>query len=59
MIVWVTKHDQYGNVIYRPSCDKAKAFAQIAKTTTLTAHSINMIKKLGYSIKVDQPEVSL
>ena len=48
----------YGLQTYYPFCDKAKLFAKIAGTTTLTRHAITDIKKLGYEIhiKTDVPE---
>ena len=44
----------YGNKAIYPICDDAKLFANIARTTTLTDRTIATIKKLGYSILVEQ-----
>ena len=40
----------YGNEVIRPVCEKAKLFASIAGTKTLTRAAINYIKQLGYSV---------
>jgi hypothetical protein len=42
----------YGTDKVYPFCDKAKAFAGIAGTTTLTDDAIARIKKLGYTVEV-------
>jgi hypothetical protein len=42
----------YGNKFIYPICDKAKNLAALAGTKTLTDNSINVIKKLGYEIKI-------
>jgi hypothetical protein len=42
---------KYGKWVYYPACDKAKAFAAIAGTKTLTDETLAQIKKLGYEIK--------
>jgi copper chaperone CopZ len=42
----------YGVENVYPVCDKAKAFASIAGTKTLTAHTIQSVKALGYAIEV-------
>jgi hypothetical protein len=39
----------YGNVVAYPICDKAKLFASIAGTSTLTAATLKRIQSLGYS----------
>jgi len=42
----------YGNRTIYPACDNSNLFAVIAGTTTLTLHTIEAIKKLGYTIAV-------
>jgi hypothetical protein len=53
--ITIERRDQYGATVYRPICEAAQAFADIAKTKTLTAQTIAQIKKLGYQINVTQP----
>jgi hypothetical protein len=40
----------YGNELVYPVCDKAKLFAQIAGSKTLTTDCLLAIVKLGYTI---------
>jgi len=42
----------YGNPTIYPMCDKAKLFAEIADTKTLTPRTVNAIKHLGYEVRV-------
>jgi hypothetical protein len=44
--------DVYGRRVVYPVCDKAKVFASIAGTTSLTETTLRCIKKLGYEIHV-------
>ena len=44
--------DVYGKRVVYPVCDKAKVFASIADTVTLTEANLKRIKKLGYEIHV-------
>jgi hypothetical protein len=37
-----------------PICDTAKAFARIAKTTTLTDNTLREIKNIGFDIKLER-----
>ena len=43
----------YGTDKVYPVCKDAYRFACIAGTTTLTDYTISVIKRLGYSVKVD------
>lgn len=45
---------RYGKQDILPVCDKAKTFADLAGTKTLTERSIALIKDLGYTIQVQQ-----
>jgi hypothetical protein len=40
----------YGGFLFYPICDKAKVFADIAKTKTLSYQTIKHIKELGYEV---------
>lgn len=41
----------YGNTTAYPMCDKAKAFARIAGTKTLTREALRQIDALGYEFE--------
>jgi hypothetical protein len=41
----------YGEIKAYPVCDKAKAFAEIAGTRTLTAHTLGKVRELGYTVR--------
>ena len=45
----------YGKEVIYPVCEKAKAFAKIAGTKTLTKQTLSSIKMLGYEIEVKNP----
>ncbi len=59
MIIQVEIKNVYGNENIYPACDKAKTFASIAGTITLTKSTLASIKSLGYEIKVLSPELSI
>jgi hypothetical protein len=40
----------YGGYLFYPVCDKAKTFAELAKTKTLSNQAIKLIKQLGYEV---------
>jgi len=52
MTITVSIKNVYGNRTIYPACDTSSLFAGIAGTTTLTLHTIEAIKKLGYTIAV-------
>ena len=54
MIITVEIKSQYGATVIHPVCDKAKTFAQIAGTKTLTRDAIQNIKSLGFIVEVRQ-----
>ena len=51
-VVHVRVMDVYGRQVVYPVCDKAKVFASIADTKTLTDTTLRCIRKLGYTIHV-------
>jgi hypothetical protein len=50
--VKVTKN--YGVEAIYPVSDEAKVFARLAGTRTLTRQTLELVKKLGYAITVEQ-----
>lgn len=50
--ITVTLTNVYGEIKIYPICEKARLFARLAGTKTLTDRAIEMIKELGYSVKV-------
>lgn len=51
-VLHVRVMDVYGKRVVYPVCDKAKVFASIAGTKTLTDSTLMYIKKLGYTLHV-------
>jgi len=51
-VVHVRVMDVYGKRVVYPVCDKAKVFASIADTKTLTETTLRCIRKLGYTLHV-------
>lgn len=45
---------QYGQQVIEPICEVAKEFAKIADTKTLTRQTIDSMKRLGYTVVVEQ-----
>ena len=61
-VVHVRVMDVYGKRVVYPVCDKAKVFADIADTKSLTEATLRCIRKLGYEINVvpnEQPTLGL
>lgn len=52
MFIEIRIQNVYGNDLIYPVCDKAKTFASMLGTKTLTKDAIYHIKKLGYEIRV-------
>jgi pyruvate/2-oxoglutarate/acetoin dehydrogenase E1 component len=52
LAIQVSIRAQYGAQTIVPECAKAKLFAQIAGTKTLTPQTIRDIKSLGYAVQV-------
>jgi hypothetical protein len=40
----------YGGYLFYPVCDKAKTFAKLTKTKSLSYDAIKHIKELGYEV---------
>jgi hypothetical protein len=55
MSITIAIKNVYGNQTIYPVCEKAKIFAALAGTKTLTVQAIAQIKLLGYAITV-QPQ---
>ena len=54
--------DVYGKRVVYPVCEKAKVFASIAGTKTMTETTLRCIRKLGYEINVipnEQPTLGV
>jgi hypothetical protein len=49
----VKKDKVYGNEVIRPVCNNAYKFCALVNQKTLTPHSIELIKSLGYTIKLE------
>ena len=59
MEITVRIKDQYGHIAIHPVCKAAKTFALIAGTKTLTPSTIECVKALGYSVKVEQQALTV
>ena len=55
MTITIQIKNVYGNETIYPVCEKAKIFAALAGTKTLTLVAIAQIKLLGYAITI-QPQ---
>ena len=53
MNIQVEIKNVYGNELIYPICSSAKTFADIENTKTLTFETIQLIKKLGYTIEIN------
>ncbi len=54
MEILVSVKSVYGQELIYPICDKAKLFAAMTNTKTLTKSTVNYIKQLGYKIIIEQ-----
>ncbi len=59
MEIKVRIKDVYGIPTIYPVCSAAMAFSRIAKTKTLTKHTIEQIEGLGYKINIIPQESDL
>jgi len=50
--ITLLRKEQYGRAVYYPVCDKAKMFANIAGTKTITGETVRHIKALGYKFNI-------
>jgi len=54
--ITVEVRNVYGNDLVYPICEKAKIFARIAGTSTLTQSTVQHVKALGYTVRVSAPK---
>lgn len=52
--ITVRLEQQYGQKVVQPACSTGQLFAQIAGTKTLTKPTLDIIKQLGYEVRVEQ-----
>lgn len=45
---------QYGQQVVQPVCRTSEIFASIAGTKTITKPTLELIKQLGYEVRVEQ-----
>lgn len=57
--IQVEVRNVYGEQKVYPICEKAKLFAEIAGTKTLTHCALTQIEQLGYLIQAQAPAVSV
>ena len=50
----VTKKNVYGQDKIYPVCEHAKLLAELAGTKTLSEYSINLIKKMGVQVALEE-----
>lgn len=59
MNITVEIKNVYGNQSVYPACDTSKLLATLAGTKTFTKNALDTIKRLGYTITVAQPKISI
>ena len=52
--IMVDIRNKYGNELIYPVCQKAHLFTKLVKQQTLTKQDIEIIKTLGFTVKVMQ-----
>ena len=57
MQITVAIKSVYGNELIYPISDNAKLFAILTRKKTLTKQALATIKKLGYEVEVQKPEL--
>lgn len=55
-VIFVRTKNVYGNELIYPACDDSNAFAQLIGKKTFTVSDLRIIKSLGYSVAMAQPE---
>ena len=53
----VRQQNNFGTLVWYPTCSVGKTFARIANTTTLTEQTINAMISLGYTVTTQAAEV--
>lgn len=53
-ILWVTLHVRYGIETFHASCPISRMFAQLLGQKTLTRGNIEIIKRLGFEVKMKE-----
>jgi len=56
MNITVSIKNVYGNEMIYPVCDRSKLFVDLIGKKTFSKRDIELIKKLGYTISVNQPK---
>ena len=56
LFITIEIKSQYGQTVAHPICCKAKLFAKIAGTKTLTMETLKNVRALGYEIEQLAPE---
>lgn len=59
MTITVSIRNHYGTQFIYPICDAAQKLCALTGKKTLSHRDIDIIKYLGYSIEVQQPQVTL
>ena len=55
----IEKKTVYGNELFYPVCERAKAFANLIGSTTLPDHKLKQIKRnLGFEIELKQESLN-
>ena len=55
MELTIEAKDVYGRTLYYPACKRSELFAQLTNKTTLTPETLEIVKKMGYTINMKQP----
>ena len=57
MSITVRITSNYGTRTIYPVCETAKLLAELAGTKTLTTQALDIIKRMGYAINVQQEQL--
>jgi len=55
LLVEIEHH--YGKRRVYPICEKARIFAELSHTSTITEDAVEMIKRLGFTFKVKETQL--